>query len=300
MDGDRTSKRRSIIEIDWKFVCSIVSILEYTEKLDSARKLRFLVFGAMVMLDSWYLFSYFDVLAKVSNHLRDDAFLFTILMSSVMYSTESIFQVFLALVLPHPEANERNETLDEDTSGIAIVISCHNSRYVIEKTVRSCLKHVRPDQIFVVDNANCASSPDHTRELLKEIGLHDVNYIYNSYGSKTMALYAGCVAARDCTRVLLMDDDTCLPEDMNFGLDLLTSTVKAVSYPIRAVNPECKEHNSFFTQWQDIEYKMSDFAKMLQDKYCSVLFPHGAVSLWDRKVAIDCLRDHDTVFYAGM
>ena len=83
---------------------------------------------------------------------------------------------------------------------------------------------------------------------------------------------------------------------MNFGLHLLSGRVKVVCYPIKAVHPT--DEKSLFIQWQNIEYKISDFAKRLQSPY-SVLFPHGAVSLWDRNIAIQCLHQHDTIFYAG-
>lgn len=49
---------------------------------------------------------------------------------------------------------------------------------------------------------------------------------------------------------------------------------------------------------QDAEYKLADFVKILQDKFASVLFPRGAISLWTKETLYKVLLDHDGVFYA--
>ena len=38
------------------------------------------------------------------------------------------------------------------------------------------MKHLRPEQIFVMDNATFLDPPDNTREVLAEADLHEVNY----------------------------------------------------------------------------------------------------------------------------
>ncbi len=56
--------------------------------------------------------------------------------------------------------------------------------------------------------------------------------------------------------------------------------------------------NMIWTRWQDLEYKLSDFFKIFQDKYSSVLFPHGAISLWEKNILYEILKDHDAIFFA--
>lgn len=285
--------------VDWSFVASILSPQELFQDLGSRRKQVF-VAGFIILLTAGAVFWVeLEIWSFITSQLDHPPYVMTIALTFIVYSVEPLFLVLEALIAPHPAHNLVNEHPPECTNRIAVIIPCHHSADVVVRTVRSCMKHVQPSQIFVVDNANFPNPPDKTREILEDEDLHEVNYIYNPYGNKTLALYAGCVAAKDFSHVLLMDDDTCLPENMNFGLHLLSFPVKAVCYPIRAVHPNGGQRETLFIKWQGLEYKSSDFAKHLQSKYCSVLYPHGAVSLWDRKTAIKCLREHDTVFYAG-
>ena len=46
----------------------------------------------------------------------------------------------------------------------------------------------------------------------------------------------------------------------------------------------------------DVARAKSDYGKQFQDRFSTVLYPHGAISLWEREALILCLRDHDTVF----
>ena len=111
-------------------------------------------------------------------------------------------------------------------------------------------------------------------------------------------MFAGSVAAKDFKYLCLIDDDVTIPEEMNFGVHLMSESVKAICYPIRAVHPDTGTDKSWFIQWQGIEYKMADYAKMIQNQWSTVLYPHGACALWDRAVLIECFREHDTVFFA--
>ena len=180
---------------------------------------------------------------------------------------------------------------------VAIVIPCHKSEDVVKATVTACLKHVGPEQIFIVDNATAASPLDNTKGVLDEECPRGINYLWNPYGNKTCAQYAGVVAAEGYDYILIIDDDVILPENMQFNLDQMSNRVKALCYPIRAKHPE-ENQTSLFIEWQSLEYKMSDFAKLLQSKWSTVLFPHGAAPLWERNMLLEILRWHDTVFYA--
>ena len=91
--------------------------------------------------------------------------------------------------------------------------------------------------------------------------------------------------------------DVTIPENMKFGKHLFSTTVRAVCYPIRAVHPQGRQ-TSLFIEWQGIEYKMSDYSKLLQNEFSTVLYPHGAICLWERSTLIQCFRAHDTIFFA--
>lgn len=95
-----------------------------------------------------------------------------------------------------------------------------------------------------------------------------------------------------------MDDDTRLPPEMVFDEGFFgRESVKAVCYPIRAIGPRDPGDESILVKWQELEYKICDYSKRFQSRFSTVLYPHGAVSLWERETLINCLRDHDTVFY---
>ena len=294
--------------VDWRFVGSIFSIREYGLNLTTRRKQLFFCF--------YVLLSLILTLVLIRRKTAIGAWLidyveYTLLsLAVILYSVEPCVLILQALILAHPGAEDeddedetshskanRNKANAESTADIAIVISCHRSSDVIVKTVKACLKHVHPHQIFVMDNANFLDPPDNTREVLDESDLHEVNYIYNPFGNKTLAMFAGSVAAKDFKYCLLIDDDVTIPDNMKFGKHLFSTTVRAVCYPIRAVHPQGRQ-TSLFIEWQGIEYKMSDYSKLLQNEFSTVLYPHGAICLWERSTLIQCFRAHDTIFYA--
>ena len=282
--------------VDWDFVKSIFSPADLYKNLGTSRRkqtytlcyiLALLILGLLllrrgdVIVDGLIAYIEYTILA----------------LAVLVYSVEPIFLLVQSIVYAHPPVDDFRYP-SETTEDIAVIVACHRSADVVVRTVHACMKHLRPNQIFIMDNANFPDPPDNTREVLEEADLHEVNYIYNPYGNKTLAMYAGVVAAKDFKYLLLIDDDVTVPESMHFGKQLFNDTVKAVMYPILAVHPETEECNSLFIEWQAIEYKMSDYSKLLQNEYSSVLFPHGAICLWDRTTLIDCFRAHDTVFYA--
>ena len=97
----------------------------------------------------------------------------------------------------------------------------------------------------------------------------------------------------------MIDDDTRLPREMVFDDGLFAKeSVKAVCYPIRATGTRADPCNdTIMVKWQELEYKICDYGKQFQSRFSTVLYPHGAISLWERETLISCLRDHDTEFY---
>ena len=135
---------------------------------------------------------------------------------------------------------------------------------------------------------------DGTKALLDE-QYPFVTYVWNPYPNKTLAQYAGCILAEKYDHVVIMDDDVTLPPKLNFCTHLISGKVRAVCYPIRAVHPG--DIDTTFVRCQAIEYKMADYMKAVQSRHSTVLYPHGAISLWDRATLMEVLRWHDTVFY---
>ena len=217
------------------------------------------------------------------------------------FSFEPIFLLVLIIFTTYPKPRPLSSAMPQreryaHNAEIAIIVPCHRSNDVAVQTVSACLKHVRPEQIFIVDNGNSPTPLDNTFELLQQECPLGVHYIWNPYGNKTLAQYAGLIAAEAYKYVVIMDDDVTIPEAMDFQFELIDDKVKAVCYPIRAVHPDGDQ--TMFIKWQEIEYKMADFAKWIQSQHSTVLFPHGAISLWERETLFKILRWHDTVFYA--
>lgn len=203
------------------------------------------------------------------------------------------------------DAEDNNEhdiiEIEEDNSKIAAVIPCHLAADKIEITVRSLLRHLKPHQIFIVDNGNSETPLDNTREIVASIS-PEINYIWGHIGNKTFAQYIGTLAAKEkgFTIVYTSDDDMIVPKRFSFGADLLDDACKAVAYPIIATqesnNGEPAQPN-LLVRFQSLEYKMSDCAKLSQARFGGVLVPHGAASLWDIKYFLKCLKKHDAIFY---
>eukprot|EP00834_Sanchytrium_tribonematis_P004970 NODE_274_length_10990_cov_0.767606.p1 type:complete len:611 gc:universal NODE_274_length_10990_cov_0.767606:4484-6316(+) len=216
-------------------------------------------------------------------------------------------------------------------SQIAVVICTHNSAAVIEETIHAALNHFNPDNIYIADNGFSELPMDHTKQLIHAIH-PDIVYRYYNIGNKTLAQYltvryihktrrststdnSGMRASQtslDSSRmsqnttnatqspinyVLVIDDDVSLPLNIHFPLHQLSGNVKALAYPIRGVDYELQQAR-LFTKWQDMEYKLCDFIRLFQDKYCSILHPHGAISLWHKDVLLRMLHDSDSIFYA--
>ncbi len=184
-----------------------------------------------------------------------------------------------------------------DTSEVAIIIACHNSASRIGATVISCLRHVRPDQIYVVDNGNSDLPADDTYQVVKKIH-PNIIYIWGHIGSKTMSQYIGALFALMQGRkfILTLDDDMRLDKNFLFGIEKINQKCRALFYAIRAVHPEGL--TNLLINWQDLEYKLSDLSKLSQARFGGALYPHGAGSLWDAKVFLLALWLHDAVFFA--
>ncbi len=202
-----------------------------------------------------------------------------------------------ALLPPAPhEIDQEVPPSRNSNSRVAIIIPTHYAAGIIEDTVRSCLAHVHARQIFILDNGNSDVPLDNTREVVRNID-RAINYCWGHIGNKTFAQYVGTLLAKEFDVIFTIDHDMRLPTLFSFETHLLNETVKALCFPIRAVHP-IKGESNILVRWQDIEYLLAGCAKQSQSRLGGALFPHGAVSLWDRNVFLEVLEKHDAVFYA--
>ncbi|MEO5970715.1 MAG: glycosyltransferase family 2 protein [Bdellovibrionia bacterium] len=219
---------------------------------------------------------------------------------AVIYGTEPLMTAINLLVAKYPDAAKPVDVESAmipslGAEDVAMVIPCHNSADEIGKTIKAALKHLKPEQIFILDNGRTKTPSDNTKEVVASIN-SKINYIWVPFGNKSIAQYAGAIAAKDFKYILTIDDDVTLPDNFDFGTHMINDQVKAVCYPVRAITGDDKQ--SLLVEWQDIEYQNSDLAKIAESYFGGVLYPHGAGSLWEKETLKEVLRLHDTVFYA--
>jgi hypothetical protein len=129
---------------------------------------------------------------------------------------------------------------------------------------------------------------DNTEEICHQYG---VNHVWSPVGSKIVAQYVGCYAAKRFANVLLIDDDCALPPNFPIVSDQLKGKVMCIGYTIKSVGPESSK-GTLCQQAQDLEYKISGLQRALAGKIGSATFPHGAISLWKTAFLIETFRTH--------
>lgn len=188
---------------------------------------------------------------------------------------------------------------------LMVMIPCHQSMIRVGKkrlseVIQSAIKQVPPQNIYIVDNGPWPEAPDETNSVVKSIHAK-INCEYFAYPGKTTALMKAVIdvlAHRpDLTHVLTFDNDVTVPDNYEFRQQFFRSDrrVKAIVYPIRAVNPD-GPHRNLLTRWQDIDYVMAGANKSYLDHFRALDKPHGAVWLCEIKVLYDILIRHNGQF----
>jgi hypothetical protein len=124
--------------------------------------------------------------------------------------------------------------MQHNVQDTALLIPCYKSASLIASTLESALKIFPPSHIFVIANGNSATPLDNTEE---------VNHIWSPIGSKIVAQFVGCYAAKSFKNVLLIDDDCALPEDFPIVTDRLVGNVQCIGYTIKSVGPGSSKGN---------------------------------------------------------
>lgn len=177
------------------------------------------------------------------------------------------------------------------TAGVyntALMIPCYKSENIIGPTLEAATKIFPASHIFVIANGNSPTPLDNTEEVCKKYG---VNHVWSPIGSKIVAQFVGCYAAKGYKNVLLIDDDCALPPNFPIVSDRMTDEVKCIGYTIKSVGPG-SSRGTLCQQAQDLEYKISGIQRALAGKIGSATFPHGAISLWDSDFLIQTFREH--------
>jgi hypothetical protein len=170
----------------------------------------------------------------------------------------------------------------------ALMIPCYKSAKIIGPTLEAALKIFPPSHIFVIANGNSPNPLDDTELVCRPYG---VNHVWSPVGSKIVAQFVGCYAAKGFKNVLLIDDDCALPPNFPIVSDRMTPMIKCIGYTIKSVGPE-SSRGTLCQQAQDLEYKISGIQRALAGYVGSATFPHGAISLWDREFLIQTFYKH--------
>lgn len=206
------------------------------------KTLLFLIYSAIVVALICIELFVHSWITDVSKFIRTQAWLVTI----VFFSFESLHLPLMACFVPYPQAQVSDApTLDsiEDrhnhNRSIAFIIPCHQSSDVVLTSVKSIAQHVAQKQIFVIDNGNAEAPMDGTKSVLDQ-HFPDVQYVWNPYGNKTMAQYAGVILAEEYDYIVIVDDDVEIPANIDFKAEWISERVRAVCYPTRAVHPRAE------------------------------------------------------------
>ncbi|GCB23393.1 hypothetical protein AAWM_06278 [Aspergillus awamori] len=170
----------------------------------------------------------------------------------------------------------------------ALLIPCYRAASVLGRTLEAAVKIFPPSHIFVIANGDALSPIDHTEEVCRPYG---VNHIWSPVGSKIIALFVGCYAAKRFRYALLIDDDCILPPNFPVVVSRLSDTVRCIGYTIKAVAADSLP-GTYCQQAQDLEYKLAGLQRTFAGRIGSATFPHGAISLWERSFLRETLQDH--------
>jgi hypothetical protein len=187
---------------------------------------------------------------------------------------------------PVPETNETK--IQDNVKDTALLIPCYKSANLIGATLEAALKIFPPSHIYVLANGNSPTPLDNTEEVCRPYG---VNHLWSPVGSKIVAQFVGCYAAKAFKNVLLIDDDCALPPNFPVVTDRLKGNIKCLGYTIKSVGPNGSVGN-YCQQAQDLEYKLSGIQREFAGKIGSATFPHGAIALWDRELLMQTFHEH--------
>ncbi|KAJ5933827.1 hypothetical protein N7454_006156 [Penicillium verhagenii] len=192
---------------------------------------------------------------------------------------------------PPPATEQIDTDLEQNSSSAlntALLIPCYKSAKIIGPTLEAALKVFPAENIFVIANGNSQTPLDDTEDVCRPFG---VNHLWVPVGSKIVAQFAGCYAAKGFENVLLIDDDCALPPNFPVVSERLKGQVRCIGYTIKSVGPNSSK-GTYCQQAQDLEYKMSGIQRAFFGMLGSATFPHGAISLWNTEFLKQTFNEH--------
>ncbi|KAK4546439.1 hypothetical protein LTR36_002116 [Oleoguttula mirabilis] len=205
-----------------------------------------------------------------------------------IYAYAPLFLMFEKEPPMPPNIDNLDPTKTPGVHNTALLIPCYKSAQIIGPTLVAALRVFPASHIYVIANGNSPTPLDNTEEICEPYG---VNHIWSPVGSKIVAQFVGCYAAKHFENVLLIDDDCALPANFPIVSDRMTGKVKCIGYTIKSVGPGSSK-GTLCQQAQDLEYKISGLQRALAGLIGSATFPHGAISLWNTKFLIDTFHTH--------
>ncbi|KAL5425310.1 hypothetical protein PMIN04_002653 [Paraphaeosphaeria minitans] len=205
----------------------------------------------------------------------------------------ALFYAFAPLLImfeddPPPLEISTETKIQDQVKDTALLIPCYKSANLIAATLEAALKVFPASHIYVLANGNSPTPLDNTEEICRPYG---VNHIWSPVGSKIVAQFVGCYAAKAFKNVLLIDDDCALPPDFPVVTERLKGNVMCLGYTIKSVGPNSSKGN-YCQQAQDLEYKLSGIQRDFAGRIGSATFPHGAIALWDRELLVKTFHEH--------
>ncbi|KAH0389055.1 glycosyl transferase, partial [Aureobasidium melanogenum] len=261
-------------------------LFEYTFYLILVAFVYFVLIGLPLWKGAVY-WLYWVFKRKFASQLTDTCRAVTIGIAFI-YAYTPLF-VFFEKDPPMPaDLDNIDPTRTPGVHNTALMIPCYKSAKIIGPTLDAALKIFPPSHIFVIANGNSPTPLDDTEVVCRPYG---VNHVWSPVGSKIVAQFVGCYAARGFKNVLLIDDDCALPPNFPIVSDRMTPMIKCIGYTIKSVGPE-SSRGTLCQQAQDLEYKISGIQRALAGYIGSATFPHGAISLWDRQFLIETFYKH--------
>ncbi|KAK1810232.1 hypothetical protein LTR12_015415 [Friedmanniomyces endolithicus] len=207
---------------------------------------------------------------------------------AAFYAYAPLFMLFEKEPPMPPDLNAIDPTKTPGVHNTALLIPCYKSAKIIGPTLVAALKIFPPNHIYVLANGNSPTPLDDTEEVCRPYG---VNHIWSPVGSKIVAQFVGCYAAKHFENVLLIDDDCALPANFPIVSDRMKGKIQCVGYTIKSVGPN-SSRGTLCQQAQDLEYKISGLQRQFAGVIGSATFPHGAISLWNTRFLIQTFHTH--------
>lgn len=267
--------------LDWTFVASICSMRQVLQDCHRLRKILFFVLYALmgtlvVLMLAFQGDNVRDVL--YSKRVAEDGFLIVVAYSFLAAPVAVLVMQGVtagmdakygsnndgsnSMMMPSHHPNTSNVVVviqdnEQDNPDIGVVIVMSHREMAAMETIRSCLVHFMPHQVFVVEaqplieNNERQESPDESAlqhltdderrlfaETLARVQHVTVPLAANNNATTTtkmLALYTALKATRRYPRVLVLDGGVVLPTRLKFDRRMFRNRVKVVCYPVLLV-----------------------------------------------------------------